>query len=194
MQTGTYMKGCGKMAANMDRESISTRIKELDTGVIIAWIATTLLKTESRKYFDLIQAGPLCANWFLINRHLLYTSKSSNHKLNTRLQAVLPCRWNILRESKGKSCQRTAWNYWSDAQSHTSAQIGLISFPSLKAKKKNAINFHGVHSKLLATQYIVWNSKKAEVLRHRSSAKKKKAKHFLTNKEMGHKCCNDMKM
>lgn len=27
------MKGCGKMAANMDRESISTRIKELDTGV-----------------------------------------------------------------------------------------------------------------------------------------------------------------
>ena len=36
MQTETYMKGCGKMAANMDRESISTRIKELDTGVIIA--------------------------------------------------------------------------------------------------------------------------------------------------------------
>ena len=56
------MKGCGKMAANMDRESISTRIKELDTGVIITWIATALLKTESRKYFDLIQAGPSCAN------------------------------------------------------------------------------------------------------------------------------------
>ena len=185
MQTGTYMKGCGKMAANMDRESISTRIKESDTGVIIAWIATTLLKTESRKYFDLIQAGPLCANWFLINRHLLYTSKSSNHKLNTRLQAVLPCRWNILRESKGKSCQRAAWNYWSDAQSHTSAQIGLISFPSLKAKKKNAINFHGVHSKLLASQYIVWNSKKAEVLGHRSSAKKKKGEALFNQQGNG---------